>query len=296
MTSKSLKFFWACDYNNSSGEGKLARLFIEYNEQMYNYKFYRIKIPKNLFLNHKYILPILGIIYCWLYYFKKKDVYYVNYLPFWNILLFIFMPPRTKFGPITGGAAIANNKSNYIRKNIFPILYKISEFFIDIRNHYLFSTELLKKNLSKKIIKKSKFNFVFKIIGRKKLIQKKNIDFLIYNRNHPNKKSLELKKIIKKLILYDFDVRVIGDRINFNKIKNYGYISNYKVKKLLEKTYFTFLSEENTYSIFILECIENNVKILVGNKILKNIKYFKNSFCEFNSNKIIEINNLKEKK
>ena len=205
------------------------------------------------------------------------------------------MPPGTKFGPITGGAAFSNNKSNYIRKNIFPLLYKISEFFINIRNHYLFSTELLKKNLFKKTIKKSKFNFVFKIIGRKKLIQKKNIDFLIYNRNHPNKKSLKIKKIIKKLILYDFDVRVIGDHINLNKIKNYGYISNYKVKKLLEKTYFTLLSEENTYSVFILECIENNVKILVENKVLKKIKYFENSFYKFNLKKIIEINNLKKK-
>ena len=90
MTSKSLKFFWACDYNNSSGEGKLARLFIEYNEQMYNYKFYRIKIPKNLFLNHKYILPILGIIYCWLYYFKKK-MFIMSIISHFGIFCYLYL-------------------------------------------------------------------------------------------------------------------------------------------------------------------------------------------------------------
>ena len=36
-------------------------------------------------------------------------------------------------------------QKNLIRQNIFPVLYKISEIFINIREQRKFSTELLKK-------------------------------------------------------------------------------------------------------------------------------------------------------
>ena len=83
-------------------------------------------------------------------------------------------------------------------------------------------------------------------------------------------------------------MRVIGDNLDLIKIKNYGYISNLKVKSLLKKTYFTLPSEENIYSIFVLECIENNVNILVSKKFTK-IKYFKNSFFQIDLNNILKI-------
>ena len=78
---------------------------------------------------------------------------------------------------------------NYIiRAFLFPIFYKLSELFLNIRSKKIFfSTDLLKKNLSAITIKKSEFNFVLKFfIKRKK--KKKKIDFLIYYRNHKNKK------------------------------------------------------------------------------------------------------------
>ena len=88
-------------------------------------------------------------------------------------------------------------------------------------------------------------------------------------------------------------MRVIGDNLDLPKIKNYGYLSNLKVKSLLKKTYFTLPSEENIYSIFVLECIENNVNILVSKKIYKKIKYFKNSFFQIDLNNILKIKKYK---
>ena len=293
MNIDSKKFFWASDYNSKSGEGKLARMFINYKKKQEKCNFTRIYPPENFILEYKYISPFIGIIYCWIYYFKKKEVHYINFLPLWNFVLFLFLPPNTKFGPITGGANYSINNFNIIRKFIFPFFYKISEFLINIRGHHIFSTDLLKKYLSKKTIKKSKFNFIFNFIKIKNVKVKKKIDFLIYYRKHHNKKNLIPTETIKKLVLHGFDVRIIGDYLNLPKIKNYGYISNNKVNSLLNKTYFTLPSEENIYSIFILECIENKVKILVNKGVYKNIKYFKKSFYKIELNKINKLKNLK---
>ena len=294
MSNHSIIFFWACDYSSNSGEGRLARMFVNYKEKQTKCTFLKISCSKNKFLNHKYISPFVGIIYCWLYYLKKKEIYYINYLPFWNFIIFIFLPPKTQLGPITGGANYSMENFNIMRQIIFPFFYKISEFFINIRGQYIFSTDLLKKYLSKKTTENAKFNYIFNFIKIKNMMNKKNIDFLIYYRNHPNKKNLIPIKTIQKLIIYGFDVRIIGDFLNLPKIKNYGYIPNKKVKSLLNQTYFTLPSGENIYSIFILECIENKVKILVNKNILKNLKYFRKSFFEIELNKINIINNYKK--
>lgn len=294
MNIKSNKYFWACDFDNKSGEGRLARMFINHKKKMTQYNFFKIHAPKKFFLEYKYISPFIGIIYCWIYYLKRKEVYYINYLPLWNFIIFALLPPHTKFGPITGGANYSIDNINFIRKFIFPFFYKISEFFINIRGHHIFSTDLLKKYLTKKTIQKSKFNYIFNFVKIKKINTKKNIDFLIYYRKHHNKKYLIPTKTIQKLILHGFDVRIIGDYLNLPKIKNYGYIANNQVKSLLNKTYFTLPSEENIYSIFILECIENNVNILVNKNIYENLKYFKKSFYKIELNKINEIKRLRK--
>ena len=133
------------------------------------------------YLNHKYIAPYIGIISCWKHYFKGYSVGYINFLPLWNFLIFFLLPPRTILGPITGGALY--NKSNVInyliRKIVFPFFYKFSELILIIRfkKKLIFSTELLKQYLSKKIIRKSSFNFVLKNLIFKK---KKKIKILTF--------------------------------------------------------------------------------------------------------------------
>ena len=36
---------------------------------------------------------------------------YLNYLPLWNFLIFILLPPKTLLGPITGGSQIQRKKT-----------------------------------------------------------------------------------------------------------------------------------------------------------------------------------------
>ena len=89
-----------------------------------------------------------------------------------EFLNFFLLPPKTILGPITGGALYdRSNSINYlIRKILFPTFYKFSEFILNLRfkNQLLFSTELLKKYLSEKTLKRSKFNFVLNKLKFKK--------------------------------------------------------------------------------------------------------------------------------
>ena len=89
-------------------------------------------------------------------------------------------------------------------------------------------------------------------------------------------------------------MRIVGDNLNLPRVKNYGYISNFKVKHLLKKTFFTILSSENIYTLYILESIHNDVKVIVDKKTYKNLKYFKKSFFKYEINKINEINRIKK--
>ena len=88
-----------------------------------------------------------------------------------------------------------------IRSLIFPIFYKISEIALNFRKVNIFSTDLLKKFISKKTIKKSNFNFVVKNFLNKKILKKikKKIDFLIYYRKHKNKSTFFHNISLKKL-------------------------------------------------------------------------------------------------
>jgi hypothetical protein len=275
-------YCWACDYSQSSGEGKLAILFTDKNLKN-NYIIYSPKkLFKNNFLfhiaNYKYTSPFIGIFFCWFFFLKGKSVCYLNYLPLWNSLLFIFLPPKTILGPITGGAVYYRDSQFLIRNFIFPIFYKISELmlFLRFKNIY-FSTELLKKYLAKKNILKSKFNYIFNYFS-KNIKKKKDIDFLIYYRKHTNKISAFPYEFIKKLISYKFKIYVIGDKLKSPFVKNFGYVNNFKVNSLLSRTHFSISSNENPYTLFAIECLNNNVRILADNSQKNKINHFKKDF------------------
>lgn len=219
---------------------------------------------------------------------------FINYLPLWNFILFIFLPPGTILGPITGGALFKKKIDfNFVlRKFIFYIFYKISEFFLNLRGkNFYFSTNLLRIFLSKKTVKKNNFNFVKKLIFKKKRI-KKDIDFLIYYRDHKNKKSMFNYKFLKFLEEKNLKIIIVGKKFKSKNIKNLGKISNKKLNYLLSKTKYTLSSNENLYSLFNIECINNNVRIFADKNLKRflrdNIKDF--IFVDFNNLK--KINNL----
>jgi hypothetical protein len=279
-SNKINKFIWVCDISQNTGEGRLAHLFLNIKKIKIN-KYSKHKINNKIFL-HKYVLPLVGVFFCWYNFLKKKKIYYVNYLPLWNFLIFLLLPPKTIIGPVTGGAYY---RSSIIRKYIFPILYSISQIIIYFRfNHINFATSLLKKNLFLFLKKKSSFNFVLYALKKKIKNKKKKIDFLIYYRDHLNKKSLFPYSLIKKIILLNFSVYVVGDNLNLKGVKNLGKLTNQKIDKYLANTKFSIASEENPLSFFTLECINNHVKILIGNKKKIEVKNLKKNFIKINTN------------
>ncbi len=293
MTKKKL-FVWTCDYSENSGEGKLARLFIRYLNKK---KRFAIKFNQKKTLKQKYLSTLLGIIYCWKKYFNNETVCYLNYLPLWNFLIFIFLPPKTILGPITGGANFSKSNFNslIIRGLIFPIFYKISEFCLVLRNtKIIFSTDLLRKYLFKKTIKKSNFNFVIKNFSFKKKPKiKKEIDFIIYYRKHTNKSDFFPYKFIKRLKENNFKICVVGEKLSIPSIKNFGYLTSHKINLLQSKAKYTIASGENLYSFFILECLTNHVKIITKKKFKKKIRSFEKKFIELDFDSLNSIKKLK---
>ena len=294
MTKKKI-FVWTCDYSDNTGEGKLARLFLNKMNEKDNFYFILNQKKK---IKQKYLSTIFGIIYCWKKFLKDERVCYLNYLPLWNFLIFIFLPPKTILGPITGGAnySKSNLLSYFTRGIIFPIFYKISEYSLSLRqSNLVFSTDLLKKYLSKKTIKKSSFNFVVKnFLLTKKVRRRKKIDFLIYYRKHNNKISYFPYNLVKKLIRLKYKVHIVGDKLNFPNIKNYGFISSNKLSNLQSLAKYTIISHENPYSFFILECLSNDVKIIVKQDMKRKIilpkkNLIKLDYDSFNSIKKLRI-------
>ena len=80
----------------------------------------------------------------------------------------------------------------------------------------------------------------------------------------------------------------MGDKLNIPHVINHGYLKNKKLIKLQQKTKFTIFSEENLYSIFILECISNNIIVLINRTKKYKIPFFKKRFIK------IDYQNLKE--
>ena len=102
-------YFWACDFSENSGEGKLAKLLLKKFQEKYNC----IKIKKNnlnflkRIIDYKYISPFYGIIICWLNYLKKEGSIHKLFAALEFFYFFISIP-KTIIGPITGGANYKN--------------------------------------------------------------------------------------------------------------------------------------------------------------------------------------------
>jgi hypothetical protein len=292
MISNKETYIWCCDFNSYRGEGILARSFVEYlskykkkiiiqtfdrrfifqNNKYKNDSKFKNEEKINLSIFEKYAYPIIGIIWLWINYFKKKEIIYLNFNPLWNIFIFIFSPPGTSFGPITGSIYDNDPKNipQIVRKYFFPLFYKIGLFFLFKRKKkILFSTSLLKKIIPRK--KLGRCIFDFQINYYKKLLKhnvnknKRNIDIIYYHRNHSSKQSKVLNNILKE-ISKKFKVVVIGDFFKEKNLKNLNLISKKRTNKIILKSKFTFAAPENIFSMFTLECLSLNTKIFYDKK------------------------------
>ena len=136
---------------------------------------------------------------------------------------------------------------------------------------------MLKQYLSTETIRKSEFDFVLNYVKIKKR-KKKKIDFIIYYRKHINKENSFNYNFLEKICSKNYKVNIVGDKINMPNLNNLGYISNKKLNRLLAETKFTLSSNENIFSLFNIECINNNVKIFADKKHIPKCKFLKKNF------------------
>jgi len=301
-------YCWCCDLHSNTGEGRLAYLFLDYLlkvvkkieigtyktnfhiwKKIYKKNYITAnKINFNLF--RKYALPFFGIFMLWINYFKSKKLFYINYLPLWNIFIFLLAPPKTNFGPITGSiySGKVNSLNTFVRKYIFHILYKISYLLLLIRKKkILFSTKSL-HGLSKNIKNKNNiFNFQILYLYNKKIIKiKKNIDLLIYYRVHSNKNYDFLKEILSYNNLKKN--YCIGNFFSFRGVNNLGVVSHSKTQNLLSRSKFTFVTSENINSFYSMDSILNSVDIFFDNNSSNSNKNFFLSYVKFSKVKLLK--------
>lgn len=295
-------YFWCCDFYSNTGEGKLAILFLDYilkitkkktiKIETYDKDFYikkKIKkinlVSKKLNFNsfHNYFLPFLGIFMLWINYFKNKKIFYINYLPLWNIFIFLLAPPKTNFGPITGSIyhGTVYNLSTFIRKYIFFVFFKISFLLLQIRKtNLIFSTNnlnSLNKNISHK---KNLLNFQILYLYNKKISKnKKNIDFLIYYRKHSNKNYNYLKKILSHNIFKKN--YCIGNNFSLKSVNNLGVIDYLRAQDLLSRSRFTFVTSENFQSFYCMDSVLNSVNIFFDKNYISQEKNFFLNYIKF---------------
>ena len=296
-------YFWCCDFYSNTGEGKLAILFLDYllkiikkktiKIETFNKDFYiKKKIQKEIYLESKkinfnpfrnYFLPFLGIFMLWINYFKSKKIFYINYLPLWNIFIFLLAPPKTNFGPITGSIYLGkvNNLSTFIRKYIFFILFNISYLLLLIRKtNLIFATNnlySLNKNISHN---KNLFNFQILYLHNKKITKiKKNIDFLIYYRKHGSKNYNYLKKIISHNIFKKN--YCIGNKFSFKSVNNLGVIDYLRAQDLLARARFTFVTSENFQSFHCMDSVLNSLNIFFDKNYIRQDKNLLLNYVKF---------------
>ena len=302
---------WVCNFSSNQGEGKLANNFA--NDLMkqnygnvtifslngnFNYNFNTNKFnnyksnnfSENFF--QKYINPIIGILYLWFKYLTGNKTCYINYTPLWNFLLFIFLPPKTILGPITGGVNIKSDTyfDGLFRKYLMFYFYYLSIFFLKLRNHpIIFASSNLYSIISESSINsKSTFNYVYtEIQNHQKTnvdFEKREYDFCIYYRDHPTKNQIFFKKIIHFLLTKNFKIIVFGNHIKKSRVGNFtskGIVTSDEVNEILSKTKFSLLSSENVNSFFAMSNIINQVHIIYS-KDINNNTYIEKDFHQTN--------------
>jgi len=295
LLKKNNFIVWANDFSENSGEGRLARNFLLKIRKFYPNSNFKIKtfhqefllnknrtlkrkiISKNNFF-YKYISLFYGLFYLWKN--REKKIVYLNYLPLWNFLIFLFLPRKTILGPVTGGVITKKPDSfeNIIRLVFLPFFYRVSLFIINIKfKKIIFSTNLLKKDFH---INNDNFFFgyVYSFFNKINYISnnKKKFDIVFYNRNYKSKKNFLIKKIILNLPK-KIKVCVIGDKFKGVNLFNYGYVSHKKTLKLISQSKMAFGSSENSLSLFAIDCYNSGVRLIFDrDTLLDNIISKKN--------------------
>ena len=307
-------YCWASDLSQSSGEGRLSLMFLNHinkyskkkivcfsnsGKSLYNKNNLKLIHPKkknkNNFYNN-YIKIFFGVLLMWLYFFKKKKTIYIGYLPLWNFLIFLLLPPKVILGPITGNIKNPKKLLGFIDIKIILILFSyVSIFVLKVKKKYFFfAHENLYTRFKKYLPDDTLYNYqlLYFTNSRKNLSKKNNL--LIYNRDHSSKNiSYMLQNLLKQKLFTE--IAIVGKRIENKKFKNFGYLKHKKLMSVLRTYRYALVSDENFFSFFVLDSISNNMTLIFNSEqyTFNMHKYF--SGIEFIKIKKIKLKNSKNK-
>jgi hypothetical protein len=302
-------YCWASSLDKSTGEGQLSLMFLQHIYQYAkkeifcfsnfgtgtfskkNLIMHKIYKKKNNFYNN-YIKIFYGIYLMWIYYFKKKKIIYIGYLPIWNFLIFILLPPKVILGPITGNIINPKKVIRLFNLKIIIILSSIiSLIILRLRyKNFIFAHEELyiffKKYLPQNIL--YNYQLLYFKISKKNLSNKNNL--LIYNAGHSAK---NVKSMLDKLIkLKKFKpISIVGKNIKNKYVENLGFLKHYELLKILRKYRYSIISEENFFSFFVLDAISCNTKLIFNPE-----RYKKDMHKYFIGAEFINLEKILEKK
>ena len=213
-------------------------------------------------------MPFYGVILLWKYYLKNEKISYINYLPAWNFLLILLLPPNTIIGPVTGSI----NRKNW--NFFFTLLSLIGIKFLLIKyKKIIFSHDFFESFIPKNKIKNCFFNFLLFNFKKKKEKKKKKYDFIFYIRKHNNKGNKFFINLIKILSEKNYKICVLGEKINIKKNITYkGTVTRKKSLNLIADSKYSLGSFENLFSFFVLDCLSNNLKVFFNNNFKVNKK------------------------
>ena len=284
-------FVWANDLRNNSGEGILGEHFLNKIIKKNKSKVFYVKTPfeeyyiinnkKKIIVKKKntqnftfkYLLNLINIFSIWVNYLNNKKIIYINFLPLWNVFIFLFLPSNTILGPITGSAK--NNSKTFFQKFfrnlLFPFFFKISIFLIYHKfKKAIFSTDLLKSVINKKYLNKFVFNFVIDLYQKKLFKKKRIVDLIYYNRDHPNKSDNSQIELINEF-KSKFTIYIVGNKLNLSGVKNLGFVNRKKLILMLSKSKFALNSSENFYTLFVMDALNHGCNVINNNLVSINI-------------------------
>lgn len=289
MTKKI--YAWACDLEAGGGEGDLALAYIGMLKAnfpditlivlsprkwiFYKNSKFRVIEKRSLFSTNqdkrqsfftKYISPFVGIIFLWNRLLIKKNVklIYLNYLPLWNFFIFIFLPPMSQLGPLTGAPYKDFLRYSFsqkiIRKYLFPVFFFISINVIGIRFKRILVanpmlTDLLEKYKNIKVL-----NDFFSFATLKEIpggITKsdKSFDLVFYYRKHQSKLPNLTLRLIKILANKKYSIAVFGDHANIKGIENFGYQDKFMFLSIMMSSKSIILIGNNYFTLTFFQAL-----------------------------------------
>lgn len=220
--------FIACDYSKNTGEGRLARNFVELISENKNY-LARSTSVKALFSSErsghaellrgfrrlKHVVKAYG----WLLLhaalsraFVSRQYVFVNYLPLWDILFFLLVSRRAIIAPVTGSGEIVCKQLeagkltkvqiNLFRNFLLPILCRFSSRIITYRGlHVLPATPAVASYFGDT---EHKYFFASCMLEGKETSKKLQspfvYDVIVYTNAHILKNNVLLEKFVKRLL------------------------------------------------------------------------------------------------